>query len=305
MSFMKNQFAKNLIFLKDRNKETFASIGLRAGVSANTVSNWVEERTEPKISDVNKISQIFEIPPSDLLFTDLESVNLNNAVVVKKNAKNVNRNVDLNVNPKAQKGQILDAEQGLIDGSMVAEPRIGYGASELPKVVTVDSSGRDNISYVSVKARAGYLLGFGDPAYIEKLPAFTVPGYTHGTYRLFEVDGHSMFPTLQASDRVITRWAGISEVRDDRVYVIVTKNDGVLIKRIINRYQEGKIIAKSDNNHGGEFPALVLDLSEIIEIWYVVERWTRQLPGPGEIYKRIVNLEAELALLKHRLNQSG
>lgn len=305
MSFMKNQFAKNLIFLKDRNKETFASIGLQAGVSANTVSNWIEERTEPKISDVNKISQYFEISPSDLLFTDLGSVNLTNGKAVKKNRKNVNRNVDLNVNPTPKNGPFSGVEEGLNTGSFVAEPRVVYGGAELPKVVTVDSSGRENISYVSVKARAGYLLGFGDPSFIEKLPAFTIPGYTHGTYRLFEVDGHSMFPTLQASDRVITRWAGISEVRDDRVYVIVTKNDGVLIKRVINRYQEGKIIAKSDNNHGGEFPALVLDLSEISEIWYVVERWTRQLPGPGEIYKRIVNLEAELALLKHRLNQSG
>ena len=48
---------------------------------------------------------------------------------------------------------------------------------------------------------------------------------------------------------------------------------------------------------------MVLDVDEVTEIWYVVERWTKQLPGPGEIYKRLVNIEAELAMLKQRFGQ--
>jgi hypothetical protein len=83
------------------------------------------------------------------------------------------------------------------------------------------------------------------------------------------------------------------------------RTQGVLIKRLINRHHEGKIIVKSDNNHSNaaEFPTIVLEVDEVSEIWYVVERWTRQLPGPGEIYKRLVNIEAELALLKQRLGE--
>jgi phage repressor protein C with HTH and peptisase S24 domain len=145
--------------------------------------------------------------------------------------------------------------------------------------------------------------GYGDPLFIQSLSAYRLPGYTNGTYRIFEVEGHSMFPTLQDADRVIARWADISEVRDDRVYVLVTRFQGVLIKRLINRYHEGKIIVKSDNNQTGEFPTIVLDVEEVAEIWYVVERWTRQLPGPGEIYKRLVNIEAELATLKQKMGQ--
>lgn len=302
---MHNFFSSNLKYLRKAANLNQSEIQDRLGFKRNTWSNWENSISVPAMGIIVQIAEFFDVDVDDLFKRDLSNVHLNENQKSAKNTKKVHLNVHPSVHPLPQKAQNFRVEEELNNGSFVAEPRVVYGGAELPKVVTVDSSGRENISYVSVKARAGYLLGFGDPAYIEKLPAFTVPGYTHGTYRLFEVDGHSMFPTLQASDRVITRWAGISEVRDDRVYVIVTKNDGVLIKRIINRYQEGKIIAKSDNNHGGEFPALVLDLSEISEIWYVVERWTRQLPGPGEIYKRIVNLEAELALLKHRLNQSG
>jgi phage repressor protein C with HTH and peptisase S24 domain len=178
-----------------------------------------------------------------------------------------------------------------------------YRRFQAPKHITVDSQGEENIIYVPVKARAGYMSGYEDPLFIQSLSAYRLPGYTNGTYRIFEVEGHSMFPTLQDADRVIARWADISEVRDDRVYVLVTRFQGVLIKRLINRYHEGKIIVKSDNNQTGEFPTIVLDVEEIAEIWYVVERWTRQLPGPGEIYKRLVNIEAELAMLKQKMGQ--
>lgn len=301
-----SEFLKtNLIFLRTQKGQTQSETASALGLSRSTYANYENGDNAPKSDKLTNIVRFFGVTLDELLNVDLRQGNLNEIGAEAKNANFSNPKGNVTGNLTGKNRQFLQLSDDHIEPGLVSEPAIVYESFQAPKVVTVDSSGRENISYVSVKARAGYLLGFGDPAYIEKLPAFTVPGYTHGTYRLFEVDGHSMFPTLQASDRVITRWAGISEVRDDRVYVIVTKNDGVLIKRIINRYQEGKIIAKSDNNHGGEFPALVLDLSEISEIWYVVERWTRQLPGPGEIYKRIVNLEAELALLKHRLNQSG
>lgn len=294
---MKNLFKENLVFLKEKNNETYASIGLQVGVSANTVSNWVEQRSEPKISEVDKISQIFAISIHDLLYTDLKLVKLNNYVKAQKNSKNVKLNVKPTVKLNPDLG-VLEAQER---PDIFNDVKPIYHTNQLPKIITVDSNNNENISYVSIKARAGYALGYGDETFIAKLPAFTLPGYNHGHYRIFEVDGHSMFPTLHSADRVITRWTGISEVRDDRVYVIVTKSDGILIKRVINRFQEGKIIAKSDNNFNGEYPSLVIDIEDISEIWYVVERWTRQLPGPGEIYKRIVNLEAELAILKDRI----
>lgn len=95
---MKNLFKENLVFLKEKNNETYASIALQAGVSPNTVSNWVDQRSEPKISEVHKISQYFEIAIHDLLFTDLRHVNLNNFNEAGKNWKNVNLNVYRNVN---------------------------------------------------------------------------------------------------------------------------------------------------------------------------------------------------------------
>jgi hypothetical protein len=110
-----------------------------------------------------------------------------------------------------------------------------------------------------------------------------------------------MFNSLHDKDKVKAYWISLEEARDDRVHVVVTKNDGLLIKRIINRYKDGKLICKSDNNHRGEYPPIVLDTADVLEIWYVEEYSSRQMSQPGEIYKRVIDLEADMILLKEKL----
>ena len=92
---MENLFKQNLSYLKDKNNETYASIGLKAGVSANTVTNWIDKNNEPKISQLEKIAQYFDISVNDLMYSDLRDVHLN---IEKRNGKNA-KNVHLNVHP--------------------------------------------------------------------------------------------------------------------------------------------------------------------------------------------------------------
>lgn len=106
-----------------------------------------------------------------------------------------------------------------------------------PQFITVDRNGNENILYVPVRARAGYLLGYGDREFLEtQLTSFSLPGLQDGTYRAFEVDGNSMEPTLKNREMVIGQWLEKFEyIREDRVHIIVTKNDGVLVKGLLNR----------------------------------------------------------------------
>ncbi|WP_295715645.1 S24 family peptidase [Mucilaginibacter sp.] len=166
-----------------------------------------------------------------------------------------------------------------------------------PKIVTVDKSGKENIVYVPVKAAAGYLLGFGDPAYIETLPSFSLPGLTNSTYRAFEVDGDSMFPTLENKEMVIGQWVEKLEfIREDRVHIIVTKNRGVIVKRLLNRIEKyGYIIAKSDAiDNRNLFPNIEIAPDEVVEIWYAVWHGSFNFKSPTELYKKVNNLEADL-----------
>ena len=298
-------FASNLSFLRKKKGLTQAEVATALGLKRNTFSNYETTHSEPDLNTLEKIASFFDISMDELISLDLSKGSL-----VELKGGNDEKNDDRDKKNGAVGGNVTSVVrqyQSPIDDdlpvSVVGSTLYPYRRFQAPKIVTIDSQGEENIIYVPVKARAGYMLGYGDPQFIQSLSAYRLPGYTNGTYRIFEVEGHSMFPTLQDADRVIARWADISEVRDDRVYVLVTRTQGVLIKRLINRHHEGKIIVKSDNNHAGEFPTIVMDMDEVAEIWYVVERWTRQLPGPGEIYKRLVNIEAELAMLKQKMGE--
>lgn len=298
-------FASNLSFLRKKKGLTQAEVATALGLKRNTFSNYETTHSEPDLNTLEKIASFFDISMDELISLDLSKGGL---VELKggNDEKNDERDKK-NGGAGSSVTSLVRQNQPPIDDdlpvSVVGSTLYPYRRFQAPKIITIDSQGEENIIYVPVKARAGYMLGYGDPQFIQSLSAYRLPGYTNGTYRIFEVEGHSMFPTLQDADRVIARWADISEVRDDRVYVLVTRTQGVLIKRLINRHHEGKIIVKSDNNHAGEFPTIVMEVDEVAEIWYVVERWTRQLPGPGEIYKRLVNIEAELAMLKQKMGE--
>jgi DNA-binding XRE family transcriptional regulator len=308
---MPNFLSSNLKFLRKKYNKSQSDIGYQLNKAHTSIGNWEKGISEPSLAEVEEIARIFEITPADLLYTDFTQGKVSEIADVPENS-NIGKVVGKVVGKvRGSFSNKNDPSKGLIAAPKNVSPAGFKPALTAPQVITIDTSGNENIVYVQVKARAGYLAGYADPEYIETLPAFKLPGYNHGTYRLFEVDGVSMYNTLQDKDRCIARWAQLSEGKDDRVYVIVTRTEGLLIKRCIFRLNEGKIVCKSDNNHNGEYPPIVIDVSDVLELWYVVERWTRQLPAPGELYHRITRLEADVALLANCLknhpewNQDG
>src|SRR5690606_5142703 len=65
---------------------------------------------------------------------------------------------------------------------------------------TVDSANNENIEFVPVKAKAGYLAGYNDPEFIATLPRFTMPQLPASrTYRMFPTSGKSMLPIPEGS----------------------------------------------------------------------------------------------------------
>ena len=136
--------------------------------------------------------------------------------------------------------------------------------SGMPQVIAVNSKEEENVVYVPVKARAGYLDGYGDPEYIETLPAFHMPQLNNGTFRCFEVQGNSMVRTFFDGDLVFGKYVeDLRDIKDGRVYVIISRNDGIVLKRVINRIEErNKLILKSDNKDGN-YPTYTIDAEDI------------------------------------------
>lgn len=174
----------------------------------------------------------------------------------------------------------------------------------LPFVITMDNAGRENVTMVPVRARAGYLTGYGDPEFIQTLPTYTIPGLRNGTFRAFEVEGNSMAPTLNKNDIVIGDWVeSLDDIRDDRVHIIVTKNDGIVVKRVLNRINEyGFLVCKSDSvTNRSEYPNINVAPEDILEIWYSRMYLSANFKSPSDLYQRINDLEAGFEYLKSKL----
>jgi len=174
--------------------------------------------------------------------------------------------------------------------------------SGMPQVVAVNPTGNENVVYVPIKARAGYLNGYGDTDYIESLPTFNMPHLTNGTYRCFEVYGNSMVRTFFDGDLVFGKYVeSLSDIKDGRIYVVVSKDDGIVLKRVINRIEErGKLILKSDNKNGN-YPTYTIDAEDVMEVWYVTMFASKQMPEPVDIYDRLHELESQLVELRETM----
>lgn len=166
-----------------------------------------------------------------------------------------------------------------------------------PQFITVDNTGNENILYVGVKAAAGYLNGYADQQWLEKQPAFSLPGLNDATYRAFQVDGDSMYPTLEDKEMVIGKWVEkLDYIREDRVHIIVTKNRGIVVKRLLNRIEQyGYLVAKSDAfDNRRLYENIEIYPDEIVEIWYAVWHGSFNFKSPSDMYKKVNNLEADL-----------
>lgn len=281
----------NLKLLRKKLGKTQSDIAFQLNATQQAIGNWETGSGSPSYQDLIKLTKIFGISVDDFL-TNAHPIT---KPVGKKNQENAHLNAHRNA-------QVMPQNALKDDGGL----HRSQPAKIVPVVVTIDSQGRDNITLVPVKARAGYLLGYGDAGFIKTLPVYRLPGLNNGSFRAFEVEGFSMYNTIGPGDIVIGSYVEQARhCRDERVYIFVTKDDGILIKRAINRVdKEGKFILKSDNiTDRDQYPITLLDVSQISEIWYVEAVLSKNLRAPSAIYNRLTDLEAELAIIKSKINQ--
>ena len=182
----------------------------------------------------------------------------------------------------------------------IIEPIKVEGRSLMPKVVVVDDDDNDRIPLVSVKAQAGYLEGYDDSNYIEELPTYSLPEMRNGTYRMFQVSGFSMYPTLQDGSYVIGKFVEDWEwLGDNRVCVVVTERDGVIVKRVTNRAREkGFLYCKSDNR---DYKHIKVMLEDVKEIWECKAHISFEFLDPVTNYQKIAELEVNVSELQDKV----
>ncbi|NND09361.1 MAG: LexA family transcriptional regulator [Saprospiraceae bacterium] len=130
--------------------------------------------------------------------------------------------------------------------------------------ISVNDQNRQNIEFVSTKARAGYLESFQDPDYIKELPKMYFPSIPEGSYRAFEIQGDSMVPLDSGSIVVCSYVEQLEELKNDRTYVIATHLDGIVYKRVLINPDKTSLTAISDNP---TYPPYKIRYQDIAEVW--------------------------------------
>lgn len=177
-------------------------------------------------------------------------------------------------------------------------------------VVTVDEHQRDNIEFVPAKAAAGYLNGYADTEYVKELPKFKLPVLPRGTYRAFEINGDSMLPILPGTVVIGEYVEDLRHLKNGKTYVLVTKREGIVYKRVFNYLDEnGKLFLVSDNRQYAPFQ---LDGDEVLEAWAAKAYISVQFPdveskhefSKEQLTEMILDLRQEIQQLREEKKKS-
>lgn len=257
--------AENLRFLRKSKKLTQAQLSEFLGLKRSVIGAYEEGRAEPKYQTLVVLADYFKVNVEDLLLKKLE------------------------------------------DGGKRPKDFTGIQLRILPITINPDTD-QEMVPLVPVKAQAGYTKGYGDAEYIGNLPQFALPFpelSRESTYRLFQTEGDSMLP-IPGGAYVITEYlSDWTRVRSDECYVVLTRDDGMVFKRVINRLEsDAELLLKSDNPAYNPYS---VKADELLEIWKVLGYISFALPQPGEgllglndIRNAISSMQNELTILQSK-----
>lgn len=167
--------------------------------------------------------------------------------------------------------------------------------------IKVDSEGENFIEIVTQSVKAGYLNGYADPEYIENLQQISLPFLGPGKHRGFPVEGDSMPPHENGSIIVGRYVERLGEVQDGKTYILITKNEGMVYKRL-NKNKKNILVLASDNTF---YPDYEVRVSDIIEIWEyqcnIGRTDKKQIPSENQSLKELI-LEIKKDVLELKQN---
>lgn len=171
----------------------------------------------------------------------------------------------------------------------------------MQKMMTVE---RNLIHFVPIKAAAGYMTGYADSEFIDELNTFTLPMLTGGQYRAFEIIGDSMLPTPSGSIIVGEKVDSLEEVKNNMAYIVVSRNEGIVYKRIVkNNRAKNKVSLVSDNP---SYQPYQVNAEDIVELWQaqvvIGKVATQQRWDVNSLANLVNNLQDQVSTLKKKMN---
>ena len=167
--------------------------------------------------------------------------------------------------------------------------------------ILIDSDGNDMVELIPIKAQAGYLRGYSDPEYIERLPKMKLPFLPTGKHRAFPIKGDSMPPIKEGSFVIGKYLERFEDMKLGKTYVVVTKDDGLSYKRIMNATKK-EIGLHSDNSI---YKPYKVKTEDVLELWEYtcclnMNEYSDEDLNLGSIMNMLRSLKVEIEQIKKK-----
>jgi len=164
--------------------------------------------------------------------------------------------------------------------------------------ISVDNSNNENVEYVPVKAKAGYMAGYNDPEFIAALPKYSIPNLpAQGTFRIFPSSGDSMLPVPEGSDIIVQYVADWTDLKVDTPCIVILKGQQDFVFKLVTVNEDGTIQLKSLN------PVYVpysVEAADVMEIWRFYAYTSHEFP---EARPEMETVLGAIRKLEEKINQ--
>ena len=167
--------------------------------------------------------------------------------------------------------------------------------------ILLDQDGNDMVELIPLKAHAGYLRGYSDPEYIERLPKMKLPFLPSGKHRAFPIKGDSMPPIKEGSFIIGKYLERLEDMKVGKTYVVVTKEDGLSYKRIMNATKR-ELELHSDNKL---YTPYKVKTEDVLELWEYtccinMNQYNDEELNLGSIMNMLRSLKVEIEQIKKK-----
>lgn len=255
-------FAGNIKFLRDRKKLSQETLAARLGLTRAKLAAIEAGNTKsPQPEDYLRFSEFFKISIDTLLKIDIQ---------------------------KLGELRIRELEAG--------NDVYIRGGNLRVLAISVDRSNNENVEYVPVKAKAGYMAGYNDPEFIASLPRYSFPNLPpQGTFRIFPSTGDSMLPIPEGSDIIAQYVPDWTAIKAETPCVVILKGQQDFVFKMVTMNQDNTILLKSLN---AEYKPYLVEASDVMEIWRFYAYTSREFPEAqsemATVLTAIRNLEEKI-----------
>ena len=255
-------FAGNIKFLRDRKKLSQETLAAKLGLTRAKLAAIEAGNTKsPQPEDYLNFSEFFKISIDSLLKIDLSKL-----------------------------GELKMRELEAGNDVYIR------GGNLRVLAISVDRSNNENVEYVPVKAKAGYMAGYNDPEFIASLPKYSLPNLpADGTFRIFPSTGDSMLPVPEGSDIVAQYVPDWTVLKAETPCIVILKGQQDFVFKMVTMNPNSTILLKSLNP---EYKPYLVEASDVMEIWRFYAYTSREFPEAqsemATVLMAIRNLEEKI-----------